>query len=142
MPYNSAGTSFVSRAVVPILQPSVKEGTLDYPSGTTAQLTANAAWTSVSVTSTATLVEAAKNRTKGIVFAVPTDQPPVAFANLNTLVAGQGLPIQAVSQTFATTGAVGFTVPPGISVSVTPCNDAIYAITPSGFSATIFFQDI
>lgn len=143
MPYNSAGTSFASRQIVPIFQTSVKEGTIDYPPGTSAQLAANSAYTAASVTATASQVEAAKNRTTGMIISVPTDAPcGVAFANLSTVVAGQPTPIQSVSQTFATTGAPGFTVPPGGVLALTPFNDALWAICPTGFTPTIYFQDI
>lgn len=143
MPYNSAGTSFVSRQINPVFQPSVKENTLDYPSASTAQLAANGSWTSAAVTATASQVEGAKNRTKGIVIAVPTDAPcGVAFANLSTVAAGQPTPIQATSQTFTTTGAPGFTVPIGGVIAITPFNDALWAICPTGYTPTIYYQDI
>lgn len=144
MPYNSAGTSFASRAVVPIWQPAVKEPTINYINPqTNAQLATNSALTAVSVTSTATLCNGATNRTNGINVIVPSDMPPVTFANVSTLVASppNPAPVQPVSQTFAP-GNPGFTVPSGGSIGIEPFKDALYAITPVGVTATIYYINV
>jgi hypothetical protein len=145
MPLNSAGTSFQSNAVFPILQPTVKEPTVSLNGLTTAQCAANSSLTAVSVTSTITLVEAAKLRTNGITLVVPTDQPQVTFGNDN---ASSATPIQAITPQLAggltptsTPSSNGFAVPPGQSIFVTPFNDAMYAVTPTGVTATIYFMD-
>lgn len=145
MPLNSAGNSFASLAVFPILQPAIKEPTVSMNGLTTAQCAANGALTSVAVTSTITLVEAAKLRTNGITLVVPTDQPQVTFGNDGPTSA---TPIQAITPQLtggltptSTPSSNGFAVPPGQSIFVTPINDAIYAVTPTGVTATIYFMD-
>lgn len=140
MPYNSAGTSFQPLGVAPVFQPAIKEPTLTYSGLTSAQLALNGSLTSVSVTSTATLVEAAKKRTTGMTLIVPIDQPPVTFANVATLVAGPPAFVTPINQTF-TPGTPGFTVPAGGSIFISPFNDPCYAITPTGVTATIYFID-
>jgi hypothetical protein len=145
MPLNSAGTSFTSNAVFPIVQPTVKEPTVSMNGLTTAQCAANGSLTAVTVTSTITLVEAAKLRTNGIVLIVPTDQPQTTFGNDN---AASATPIVAVTPAPAggltptsTPSSNGFAVPPGQSIFVTPFNDAMYAVNSTGVSATIYFMD-
>lgn len=140
MPYNSAGASFQPLGVAPIFQPSIKEPTYTYSGLSSAQCAANSALTSVSVTSTVTTVEAAKKRTTGMTLIVPTDQPPVTFANVNTLSAGPPAFVTPINQTF-TPGDPGFTVPSGGSIFISPFNDPCYAITPAGVTATIYFID-
>jgi hypothetical protein len=140
MPYNSAGASFAPLGVAPIFQPMVKEPTEAYSGLSTAQCAANGALTSHAVTATASLVEAAKQRTKGMTLIVPTDQPPVTFANVATLAAGPAAFVTPINQTF-TPGNPGFTVPSGGSIFVSPFNDPCYAITPTGVTATVYFID-
>jgi hypothetical protein len=145
MPLNSAGTSFTSNAVFPIVQPTVKEPTNSMNGLTTAQCAANGSLTAKAITSTITLVEAATLRTNGIVLIVPTDQPQVTFGNDN---AASATPIVAVTPQLAggltptsTPSSNGFAVPSGQSIFVTPFNDAMYAVTPTGVTSTIYFMD-
>lgn len=146
MPYNAACQSFAPANPASILQPTVKEPTLEYSGLTTAQAAGNNTLTSKAVTSSGVLVEGSTQRTKGIVLIVPTDQPQVTFgtknpANAGGIVAAPVQPVQPNTQTF-TPGSPGFTVTPGSSIFVSPCNDAVYAITPTGISATIYFIDL
>jgi len=145
MTLNSAGQSFINTArVFPISFPRVSEPSRQYSNLTTAQCAANGALTAVSVTSAITPVEAAKVRTNGITIIVPIDQPQVTFGANNT---GANA-IQAIAPslaggltpTFAPSSG-GFALPPGTGVVVDPFNDAMYAVTPTGVTATIYFID-
>lgn len=141
MAYNSTGTSFKPLALNSPYQPAFKEPTTMYTGLSTAQCAANGALTSAAITATATLVEAGKQRlTGGMTVVVPTDQPPVTFANQNTLTAGPLPFVTPISQTF-TPGLLGFTVPSGGSFNLNPYNDPMYAITPTGVTATVYFID-
>lgn len=145
MPLNSAGTSFTPNGAFPTVFPTVKEPTVSMNNLTTAQCAANSNLTAVAVTSTVTLVEAAKLRTNGMVLIVPTDQPQTTFGNDGPTSA---TPIQAVPP--ARSGGLtptsvpssnGFAVPPGVSIFVTPFNDAMYAVNSTGVTATIYFMN-
>ena len=146
MPFNSAAASFAPANPASILQPTVKEPTLEYTGLSTAQCAANNALTSKSITASGVLVEGATQRTKGIVLIVPTDQSQVAFgtanpANANGIVAQPQPPVTPTNQTF-TPGNPGFTVVPGSSIFVSPCNDAVYGIAATGITSTIYFVDL
>ena len=142
MAYNSTGTSFQPLGVNPVFQPAVSEPTRTYSNLTTAQCAANSALTSVAVTSGATsvVVEAGKKRTTGMIVIVPTDQPAVAFGNIAAISPGPLLPVTPINQTF-TPSSPGFTVLPGNALSLNPFNDPMYAVTPLGVAATIYFID-
>ena len=142
MPFNASGASFQPATTVPIYNPAITEGA-GYNGLTTAQCAANNNLTSVSVTSTVTTVEAAKVRTNGMIVVVPTDQPQVTFGNQNTI---QGIPQQLTAAQQVTNSGLsppqpGFAVPPGTSMQLNPFNDTMYAITPSGVTATIYYID-
>ena len=135
MVYNSPGYAFGA------LLSQIKEPTIAYSSLTTAQCAANGAFTSKAVTSSGVLVEAAKSRSKGLSLIVPIDQPAVTFGNLSTVVALPNGPVTPANQTGAPVAGYGFQIPPGGSVSLDPFNDAVYAVTPTGVTATIYFLD-
>ena len=143
MVYNSIGTTFAqpSGGYLSANNPAAKEPTESYSGLTTAQCAANSALSSVAVTSTATSVEAAKVRTKGITLIVPTDQNQVTFGQSAAGVSAiPGGPVTPATQTgVPSTG--GFAVPPGGSIFLSPYNGAVYAITPSGVTSTIYFID-
>jgi len=146
MPYDSAAYSFKPQQVVPVFQPVIYGPTRAYSGLTTAQCAANGSLTSVSVTSSGATVEAAKSRIKGMTIIVPTDQPQVTFGNLpvgaaNGIVALPQPPITPITQTVSPPSSNGFAVAPGQSFDLTPYNDAMYAATPSGVTATVYFID-
>lgn len=152
MPYNASGQSFVPLAPLPINMPTVTEGNPSYTGLTTAQCAANGNLTSKAVTSAGVLVEAATARTNGITVIVPTDQPQVTFGNQSPLTASLSpkaivaIPLVVTfSDQVAGSGSIpstnGFAVAPGNSLFVSPFNDPMYAITPAGVTATIYFID-
>jgi len=146
MPYNSAATSFAPQQIVPVFQPSIFGPTRTYSGLTTAQCAANGALTSVSVTSSGATVEAATKRTNGITLIVPADQPQVTFGNdpasaANGIVALPNPPVTPITQTVSPPSSNGFAIPPGDSIFISPYNDAVYAVTPAGITATIYFID-
>jgi hypothetical protein len=151
MTFNASGQSFAPLNILGLNSPTALEGA-GYNGLTSAQCAANGNLTSKAVTSSGVLVEAATVRTKGMTVIVPSDQPQVTFGNQSPLSGTTAAnPIQAIPQivTFAqqiadTQNAPsnnGFAVPPGVSVFLSPFNDAMYAITPTGSSATIYFID-
>lgn len=152
MPLNSVAFSFVPLAPVPQVYPAARQPNQTYSNLTTAQCAANGALTSKAVTSSGVLVEGATARANGMIIIVPTDQPQVTFGN-DDPISGQlaMVPIQAIpavttfAQQVTNSGAAasnnGFALPPGVAMHLSPFNDPMYAITPTGVSATIYFVD-
>lgn len=148
MPYNSAAYSFAPNAPVPIQQFQVNESVRAYNNLTTAQLTSMGLTpVSISANSTSVLVDAAKQRTKGIYLVTPSDQPQATVANvpaggidgLTPLPQG---PITPFNQTqTSTTNNNGFGIPSGIAIDLMNYNDVVYACTPAGVAGVIFFLD-
>lgn len=142
MPYNASGASFQPLAALASNStPPVPPTILEALSGlTTAQLTANGALTAFTVTAAGVLVSAAQKRTTGILIITPTDQPPVTLGNI---LPSNGNPSFGgiLSQTFVPP-ALGWTLQPGMSITLTPYNDPLYAILLAGTpNATLFYQN-
>ena len=150
MPFNSAGSSFEAISnLATTYNPSLLEGA-GYNGLTTAQCNANGSFTSKSVTNAGILIDAAKVRTTGITLIVPTDQPAVTFGNQSPLSGNTSpnpiapypvVPANGSQNTNSSTPSNGFTLQPGQSIFLSPYFDAMYAITPAGVSATVFFFD-
>lgn len=152
MPFNASGQSFVPLSPIPKVYPVVKESPPSYIGLTTAQCAANGNLTSKAVTSAGVLVEAATARANGIILVVPTDQNQVTFGNQDPISGQLGAqPIVAVptittlpeqvAQSGLPASPSGFAVPPGVAIHVSPFIDPMYAITPTGVAATIYFYD-
>jgi hypothetical protein len=138
MPYNASGQSFQPIYGAALGVPAPYRMEVTNVGLSTAQMNANANFTPVTVTSTATLVDAAKKRTTRITVVVPTDQPPITLGN--TAGIGANSPT-SISQT-STPPVTGFTLQPGQQMILQSYNDPLYAITQAGLpNATIFFYD-
>lgn len=120
MTFNALTQTFAPLGLPPATTPAITEA---YDGRTTAQLTANNAFTRVTVTTAATLVEAAKVR-NSMLLVVPSDQQTVAVDNTNTIVGPSN----------------AFNIPPGVSLILFPYTDPVYATVPQG-TAVIFFMD-
>jgi len=121
MPLNSAGSSFI-----PLGGPFALPPTIMMPSrysGLTSEACSAAGLTGIAVNGTqATILTASILKTLRLI--VPTDQPPVCVANEGDL----------------TTGTTGFTILSGVGIVLSPYNDPVVALTPSGLNSTIYYS--
>ena len=121
MPLNSAGSSFVPLGGPFALPPTIM--TPSRYSGRNSEECALEGMIPLSVTGTeSTILAAAKVNLLRLV--VPTDQPAVRVANQGD-VAG---------------GTTGFTINSGVGIVLSPYEDPVIAITPSGEDSTIYYS--